>query len=168
MPTEINQPPTNTAVIKGAILSFVFIFSVFCSANCQWYYKSCGVSDINNVTKDEFDCLWKNANKIVKVGRTTCAVGTAFMIAGGITMLATDPCCSSGQTLLGFYTVIGGTAINIVGLPIWLVGAKRKSKLKASRHFNNQGLGTIRLTPIIQGNHFNSSHTFGITATISF
>ena len=154
--------------MKEAILSVVFIFSILCSANCQWYYKSCGVSDINNPTIDEFDCLWKKSNNIAKVGRTTCAVGTAFMIAGGITMIAADPCCSSGTMLLGYFAVIGGGAINFVGVPIWIVGAERKSKLKGSEHFKKQAIETIRITPVIQRNHFNNSHAFGITATLSF
>jgi len=154
--------------MKGIILSVAFVFSLLCSVNCQWYYKSCGVSDINNTTIDEFDCLWEKSNNIAKVGRTTCVVGTAFMIAGSITMLASDPCCSSGVLFLGCFAVLGGGAINIVGAPIWIVGAERKSKLKGSGHYNNRALGTVRLTPVIQRNHFNNSHAFGITATMSF
>jgi hypothetical protein len=154
--------------MKVAILSVVFVFSLLCSANCQWYYKSCGVSDINKTTIDEFDCLWKKSNNIAKVGRTTCAVGTAFMIVGGITMIASDPCCSSGTLLMGYFAVLGGGAINIVGAPIWIVGAQRKSKLKGIGNINKQALETIRLTPAVQRNHFNNNHTFGITATISF
>jgi hypothetical protein len=154
--------------MKGAILSIVFVFSLLCSAYCQWYNKSCGVSDINNTTIDEFDCLWNKSNNIAKVGITTCAVGTAFMIAGGITMLATDPCCSSKTFLMGYFAFLGGGAINIVGAPIWVVGAERKSKLKGSEHFNNRAFETIKLTPVVQRNHFNNSHAFGITATVSF
>ncbi len=154
--------------MKKAIVSVIFVFSLLCSANCQWYHKSCSVSDIYNTTVDEFDCLWKKSNNLAKVGRTTCAVGTAFMIAGGITMIAADPCCSSGILLLGYFAVLGGGAINIVGLPIWIVGAERKSKLKKSIHFKNQPITTIRITPVLQRNNYNNNHTFGLTATISF
>ncbi len=154
--------------MKKARVSVIFVFSLLCSANCQWYHKSCGASDIYNTTVDEFDCLWKESNNLAKVGRTTCAVGTAFMIAGGITMIAADPCCSSGILLLGYFAVLGGGAINIVGLPIWIVGAERKSKLKKSIHFKNQPITTIRITPVLQRNHYNNNHTFGLTATISF
>lgn len=154
--------------MKEITVSSIFVFSLLCYANCQWYYKSCGVSDINNTTLDELDCLWNKSNNIAKIGKTTCAVETAFMIAGGITMIATDPCCSSGTLLIGYFAVLGGGAINIVGVPIWIVGAERKSKLKGRGHFNTQALETIGLTPIIQKNHFNKSHSFGINATISF
>jgi len=122
--------------MKETTLSIVFAFTLLYSANCQWYNKSCGVSDINNSTLDEFECLWKKSNNIAKIGRTTCAFGTAFMIAGGITMIVADPCCSSGALLLGYFAVLGGGAINIVGIPIWTVGAARKSKLKGSEHYS--------------------------------
>ena len=154
--------------MKKAVVSVLFVFSFLCSTNCQWYYKSCGVSDINNTTLDEFECLWNKSNNIAKVGRTTCVVGTAFMVAGGITMIAADPCCSSGAVLLGYFAVLGGGAINILGAPIWIIGTKRKSELKESKHFDKVALETIRLTPVIQRNQLNNSHTFGITAAISF
>jgi hypothetical protein len=154
--------------MKEAIVSAIFVLSFLCAANCQWYYRSCGVSDINNTTSDEFDCLWKKSNNIAKVGRTTCAVGTTFMIAGGITMIAADPCCSSGVLLLGYFAVLGGGAINILGAPIWIVGGRRKSTLKESVHFNDQALKTIRITPVLQRNPCINNYTFGIAATISF
>ena len=154
--------------MKEVIVSVILVFSLLCSANCQWYHKLCGVSDISNTTVDEFDCLWKKSNNLTKVGKTTCAVGTAFMIAGGITMIAADPCCSSGLLLGGYFTVLGGVAINIVGVPIWVVGAERKSKLKESIHYKNQAVKTIRITPGLQRNHHNNNYAFGITATFSF
>lgn len=154
--------------MKEAIVSVIFASLILCSANCQWYNRSCGVSDINNATLDELDCLWKKSNNLAKVGKTACAVGTTFMIAGGITMIATDPCCSSGLLLLGYFSVLGGGTINILGIPVWLTGAERKSKLKESIHFKNHAVKTIRVSPVLQRNHFNNNHTFGITATLSF
>lgn len=154
--------------MKEAIVSAILIFSFLCTANCQWYYRSCGVSDINNTTLDEFDCLWKKSNNLAKVGITTCAVGTTFMIAGGITMIAADPCSSSGLLLLGYFSVLTGGAINILGLPVWIIGGGRKSTLKESLHFKDQALKAIRISPVLQRNHFNNNHTFGITATLSF
>jgi len=83
-------------------------------------------------------------------------------------MIAADPCCSSGAFLLGYFAVLGGGAINILGAPIWIIGAKRKSELKQNPQFDKLALETIRLTPAIQRNQLNNSHSFGITATISF
>jgi len=151
-----------------AIVSVIIVFSFSYSASCQWYYRSCGASNIENTTLDEFDCLWKKSNNLAKVGRTTCAVGTTFMIAGGITMVAADPCCSSGLLLCGYFAVLGGVAINIVGIPIWVVGAERKSKLRESIHYKNQAFKTIGITPALQRNHCNNNYAFGITATLSF
>ena len=154
--------------MKELVALVLFVCSIFCSANCQWYHKSCGVSDIYNTTVDEFDCLWKKSNNLALIGKTTCAVGTAIMIAGGITMIAADPCCSSGLLLLGYLAVEVGLAINIVGVPIWVVGAIRKSNLKENKHFKNQAFKTIKITPALHRNHYNNSYAFGIAATLSF
>jgi hypothetical protein len=126
------------------------------------------VPDIHNITADEFDCLWTESYNLAKGGKTTVIVGTAFLLVGGITMIAANPCCSSGFFISGSLAVFVGGAINIFGIPIWIVGADRKSKLKESIHYKNQALKTLRISPVLQRNQLDNTPTFGITATINF
>jgi len=155
-------------MMKNVILFIVLIFACSQCLNGQWYYNSCGASDVTNTTLEEFDCLWEKSNKIVKVGRTTCLVGTAFILAGGITMFAADPCCSSGYYMIGGFTVFGGFIIDLFGLPIWITGGARKNKLLENNHFNNQALNTFTLLPSLQINQFSKTYSYGFALTLHF
>lgn len=154
--------------MKQTIASVMLAFTLLCAVECQWYYRTCGVTDIENATSDEFDCLWEKSNRMASRGRTTCVVGGSIMIVGGIAMIATDPCCSQGVFMLAGLTFFVGGGITILGLPAWVAGAGRKSQLKGNIHSQNQALKTILISPVMQRNHLNNSHIFGIGATISF
>ena len=151
-----------------ALVSMIFIFLCVQWADGQWYNRSCGVSDINNTTAEEFDCLWKKSITISKVGGITSIVGTAVLFTGIITMSTSDVCCSSGKWLLGYFTVLTGAAIDIIGIPIWMTGVHRKSILRKSPHFAEQACNRIIISPSLLRNSFTQACSFGITASLSF
>jgi hypothetical protein len=150
------------------LASIILIFICVQWADGQWYNRSCGVSDINITTAEEFDCLWKKSNTIAKVGGITSIAGTAVLVTGAFTMIAADPCSSSGKLLIGYFTALTGAAIDIIGVPIWMTGVHRKSILRNNPHYNEQAFKAIIISPSLQRNVPNQYCSFGITASLCF
>ena len=120
------------------------------SANAQWYEKSCGVQDIEFATSDEFECMWKKATTTIKVGKITCLTGTGIAVIGGIAILASSGSSSedaSGYTMIGATGMTIGLAVAVVSIPIWAVGASRKSKLMESPAYQNSQGASLQSHP---------------------
>lgn len=150
------------------IFPILLVFLCVRWADGQWYNRSCGVADINNTTAEEFDCLWKKSTTIAKVGGITSIVGTTVLVTGALTMITSDPCCSSGKWLVGYLTVLTGAAIDIIGVPVWMTGVYRKSILRNNPHYSEQASATITISPSLQRNFPKRTCSFGITASLCF
>ena len=148
------------------------LLSVLSSANANWSFRSCGVTDINNCTSEEFECLWEKATKNVRVGSIISGIG--FVGIGSTVLLTTlslgaeidisDPFWA-GLVYLSIGTAIIGS---ILGLPIWITGASRKSNLRKNPHYEALNISSLNIYPSLYRNHFNNSYSLGVTATLSF
>lgn len=136
--------------------------------HAQWYERRCGVSDLDDLTTDQFVCLWNRSKTVARTGGVISLVGTTVLVGGGITMATADPCCSSGQLLIGYFAVLSGIAIDLIGVPVWLTGIQRKSVLKKSEHFNNQALRTLRISPVLLKNNITQTCSCGMAITFRF
>lgn len=150
------------------LLVIILCFLCIQWADGQWYNRSCGVVDINNMTAEDFDCLWKKSTTIAKVGGITSIVGTTILVTGAITMIAADPCCSSGMFLIGYFTALTGAAVDVIGVPIWRTGAHRKSILRNNPHYSEQASGTMTISPLFLINYPNQSYSLGFTVSLCF
>ena len=150
--------------MKKALLLFFVLFSVLYSADAQWHYKTCGVTDMNNCTPVEFDCLWNKASKISKVGAIATGVGTSLVAVGGIILFW--PAGDGG--FIGVPIGMAGIVIDLVGIPIWITGSNRKSQLRKNPHFEALNSGSLNLFPLIRKNQFNNTYSVGLTASLSF
>ena len=151
--------------MKKFLLLFFVIFSGLSYADAQWYYKSCGVADINNCTPSEFDCLWNNASKIAHGGAITTGIGTSLVAIGAILTVA------SGFTEAAHATVtlsMVGLIIDMIGVPVWITGANRKSSLRKSPLYEALNSGSLNLSPTINRNQFTNTYSLGISASLSF
>jgi len=149
-----------------AILLVCFLSSNLLEA--QWYTRSCGVADLSGINTEAYECLSKKVSKILWTGKATCIVGTSLALAGGITMLVSDPCCSSGNYMIGAALVVSGLAIDAIGIPIWIIGANRKQNLSDSQLSSDEQPGSIQLAPNLIYSPFLKRHAFGITASVRF
>ncbi len=96
-----------------------------------WYYKACGVIDINNTTSEEFECLWNKSAKTFRGGAIATAIGTSSIIVSLIIFSGSSFYSDSFNGAL--ILLIGGIIIDIIGIPNWIIGAVRKSQLKKLR-----------------------------------
>ena len=154
--------------MKSLLLLAIFILFCHCSLDAQWYNKACGVQDIESATPDEFTCMWKKATTTVKVGRITCAVGGGLVLAGGLTMLIADPCCSSGYFMTGALGIEVGLVVVAVSIPIWSVGASRRNKLRATPAYQEPSKLSFELTPRFEMMQLTQRAAPGIALTCRF
>lgn len=157
--------------MKNLLPLIGLILLCYQSANAQWHGKSCGVQDIELATSDEFDCMWKKAATTVKVGKITCLTGTGIAVIGGIAILASSASSSedaSGYTMIGAAGVTFGLAIAVVSIPIWAVGASRKSKLMESPAYQDFQGASLQISPMIDKNHFTRHASLGLAVSLNF
>jgi hypothetical protein len=147
--------------MKKALLLFFVLFFVLYSADAQWHYKTCGVTDMNNCTPVEFDCLWNKASKIAKVGAITTGIGTSLIAVGGIIV-------GGEYAFTGVTLAMIGIVIDLVGIPIWITGGNRKSQLRKNPHFEALKSGSLNLYPLIRKNHNGNTYSVGLTASLRF
>ena len=83
-------------------------------------------------------------------------------------MLASDPCCSSGNYMIGGAVLVSGLAIDVIGIPVWIIGANRKNALSDSQVNSDEQPGSIQLAPDLIYSPFLNSYAVGITASVRF
>ena len=158
--------------MKKFLLLFIVIFSFLSFADAQWYYRTCGVSDINNCTPTEFKCLWEDASKIVHRNGIAAVIGTSCIVAGGIVVALSDKSTWFGLystgVMIGGLVISGGIIVDCISVPILIVGANRKAQLRETPNYEALNFRTLNISPTINRDHFNSSYSLGITASLSF
>lgn len=150
--------------MKQALIFSSLILSVFYSVDAQWHLRSCGVTDVNNCTSEEFTCLWERAEENIRKGSITTVVGVGILVVG----IARTP--SDGLAGYGIGPAIlryGGIITSATGLIIWISGLDRRSKLKTNLHHETHHSQRFKLSPSIIPSHFNNSFAFGLTASLS-
>jgi hypothetical protein len=144
----------------------------------EWYYIKCGVTDINNCTLDEFECLWSKAKRLKNTGISLTVVGTTLATFAGVVLL-TDPYSWTGAEakewpytyswwLFGAIGVPTGILLDLIGIPCIYKGSSRKSQLKNTPYYKSQSVAALNLNPTILRNHINNTYSIGLTAKISF
>jgi hypothetical protein len=147
--------------MKRTLLLIIFILSFLNAIDAQWYHRSCGVTDINNTTSEEFECLWKKATKNVRVGGIITTIGISCLL---IAYIGSE----DEWTYLGPIMIVGGLFIDLIGIPIWIIGANRRSKLKKNPKYEDFILGSLNLSPALGVNQFNGTHYVGMSLSLNF
>ena len=107
------------------------------------------------------------ADKTIREGMRTCGVGTSIAVLGGITMAVSSE-GDGGYSMIGAAGIISGLAVVIVSIPIWTIGASRRSKLTESPAYKDSQPATLQITPLIENNQFNKQASLGLTASLNF
>lgn len=66
------------------------------------------------------------------------------------------------------FAMIGIVIDFIIGAPVWITGAARKSRLRKNPLYEAPNSGSFNLSPTINKNHFNNSYSVGFTASLKF
>lgn len=152
------------------ILLIISLIAFTVPVDAQWYKRKCQVTDINNCSPEEFDCLWETASKNVRTGVITLGIGTSLIVAGTIIVaLSYDGGwgLSTGQMICGFM-IMGSAISDLYFIPYSVVWANRKFSLKTNPCYDASNYGALNFSPTINRNPFNNSYQVGITATLSF
>jgi hypothetical protein len=136
------------------------------TTNAQWYYRSCGVADLNNTTEEEFECLWNKAQRNVRSGTITTIIGTSIMCVGLIVVNASVP--TEGELFAegdayGILILAVGIIINAIGIPILITGTNRRSKLRKSPFYEKLNLESMNLSPNIGIDQFTGTNYYGMS-----
>lgn len=126
--------------MKKLILIFTILIS-FGVANAQWYRTHYGVTNINELTKEQCDFALEKANKTIKTGKTMTVIGAGACIIGAImyssglneivsstTMSGIDEGLDKG--LAGAYILGAGGIIAGIGIPVWISGESQKTQIE--------------------------------------
>jgi len=151
--------------MKKILLVFLIVLLFSNAADAQWQNRSCGVIDINACSMEEFECLWNKASKVAHGGAVTTIVGSSIIVAGGIIGLVGR---SEDAVWTGLFFGMVGLFIDIIGVPIWIVGATRKNNLKKSPNYQNLNLGSLNISPALGLNQINNSQYLGISISLYF
>lgn len=155
-------------LLKNRVFLAGILFFVTLTVEGQWYYRNCGARSLTGISEEAFDCLWKKSNTIATVGKIFTGTGTTLAVAGGITMVTANPCTSSGQFLIGGLVLMTGLAIDVLFVPVWAVGAGRKSVLRATAIYKQRPSLSIRISPVIENVQTSNYVTLGLSATLRF
>ena len=150
--------------MKKILLLFIALFFVSSPAEAQWYLRSCDVTDIYYCSSEEFECLWEVTEKIIRKGGITTAIGVTSMIVGAIRAPSDG---LAGYGIGPAILIYGGIITSCTGLIIWIAGADRRNELKRSPFYFLHAK-SFHISPTINRNPFDHSHSLGITASITF
>lgn len=87
-----------------------------------------GKTDIGSLNQEQLNLALEKANGRIRVGATLTGVGAAAGITGFVMYSNYD--LSLGDMISGFLAMVGGIGLISAGIPIWITGSVRKSKIE--------------------------------------
>ena len=147
------------------ILVVVILGLITLSVQGQWYSRSYGVDNINELSEAQLNYALQRAQNNVKAGKILTWSGVGAFSAG-LVIVATsfDDFWSYwdednlGRYLCGSTLLVLGMASTIVGAPIWIVGSSRKKQVE---------IALLRFNPSTYTG-FKQPDQFGLSFSISF
>jgi MFS superfamily sulfate permease-like transporter len=114
----------------------LFMLIVFSSINldAQWYYRQFGVTNINELNKEQLIFSLDRADRTRRTGMTLTIVGVSA-IAGGYVLFIHGLARigggieSIGEAAAGGMIAYAGGLIAMAGVPVWIVGKSRKNTI---------------------------------------
>jgi hypothetical protein len=123
--------------MKKLILVFTILLS-FGIANAQWY-STYGVTNINELTKEQCDLALEKANSTITLGKVFTFGGAALTMIGIIVSFrsATEYLFSfeylqdePNKRPSGDVLICGGAVACCIGIPFWISGKSQKSQIE--------------------------------------
>jgi hypothetical protein len=110
------------------IISTVILLSE--NGNCQWYNRRYGVSDINQLSKEQLNEALIMTQRGISGGRTLSLVSTIGICGGIIEILATRNVGEGFGILAGMGLIIVSVPLEIGGLTKWGINDSRAKSIK--------------------------------------
>ena len=159
--------------MKRYLLLIVFILSSQIATNAQltintdvhipWYYKRCGVVDINSTTQEEFKCLWDWSNGTLIGGGLITGLGIVFLVSGVMAEPSTGGTTNWINMDMDFGPLIIGMGIAVIS-----IGSYRKSELRKTPGYDLMKSGSLNLSPVVGFNQYNGTSYVGMSLSLNF
>ncbi len=111
-------------------MKLILVFTILLSfgiANAQWYHTRYGVTNINELTKEQCDLALQKANKTISFGKEMTVGGSGLLIIGtilyvnGSNKIDNSPSFSGKgviEVIAGAFIGGIGTIITCIGVPL--------------------------------------------------
>jgi len=123
------------------------------NVQAQWYSRSFGADNINDLSQAQLNYALQRAESNVKIGRilTLSGVGTftlgTFIAANSFAnFLISWDSNNLDQYIAGGMLMLLGMGATAAGIPVWILGASRKKKVEvALLRFNSSSISNYKL-----------------------
>ena len=123
-------------------LLIILLVFVAVNSNAQWYTRQFGVTNINELNKEQLNIAFTQSQKIAITGLVMTTIGIVAIIGGGITyQIGSEKYAASStgfhlfnfnnEMLVGGFLIGGGALSTGIGIPLWIVGGNRKNIITA-------------------------------------
>jgi hypothetical protein len=138
------------AIIMKKIISICFLVFFAVTGNAQKHNKT----NLNDLNQDQLNLALTKSLKTIKTGKILTGVGAGLGFTGGILLLddmnkrnnntGVLGGLPTGETAAGLLMVIGGIITEVIGIPTWIKGSKRKKDIEIELiKFNPKGSASI-------------------------
>ena len=111
--------------------------------NCQWYHRKYGVTDINQLSKEQLNKALKNAKGGVKFGGFVSVISVAGLIGGIVTLSSINDREDEGKAYTGVFITGISIPLGIAGLTILGINGSRKNNIKSTLNNLDLKMGMI-------------------------
>jgi hypothetical protein len=117
-------------------------------ADCQWYQRRYGVSDINQLTQQQMTESFLRARGGTRAGALISGASAIGIVAGIIMFKHESPYPGDiGTNVIGILVLGGTIPMEITGLTIWGISGTRLQSIKAVMNNAKVSLGVMNLSP---------------------
>ena len=145
--------------------AITLLISLFLSTtlDAQWYYRKCGLTDINDCTSREYYCLIHNAETLVQTGKIMIGSSAIFIVPGFIALSS-----RKFNTYIGYVCSIVSLIPISIGFGIVSEGVLRLAAVENTPYYKSLPPESLKISPTIRINQFNNTHYLGLSLSFSF
>jgi hypothetical protein len=131
---------------------FLIITTIFLlvseGADCQWYQRRYGVSNLNQLNQQQLTESFLRARGGARAGALISAASTVGIIAGTIMLTHDSPNPGDiGVNAFGIVVLAGSIPMEITGLTIWGVSGTRLQSIRGVMNNTRLSLGVMNFSP---------------------
>lgn len=140
-------------------IGLLFTLMVFTCKAQQIYSKE----NLEKASLEDLNLYIEKAQKLKKTGKIITLVGSATALTGMVIIAGN----SERTAYYGFYLLLAGAGVTVIGLPVLSTGSSRVKKINAIKNTAFDGI-KMDLTPCSIYNYTTQNQQAGITLKISF
>ena len=127
--------------------AFFFVAAILISASvhCQWYHRQYGVSDLNQLTKEQLNIALKKANGGVTCGTVLSLAGAIGIVGSLIILKDSNKPENIGKSFVGLGLLALSIPLELTGLVVLGTHRSRVISIKEAMKNTELKIGLINL-----------------------